>query len=263
MNDAHFERIFDAAFDDSAKKTGEIPTLDHRSSWLKVKQRLDARRRKRNLRARLAKLSVVAAAILIGAGLFGNDKAVRAIEPLYATLKEYPSGLMSFFFGRSADVDETKAKTAPPPDFLAGLESERLGDTLVSATVSPEQAERLLSFPMPEFRYLPTGYTLDNLILYFYDDRTQADQAYFSYYSEEETYLTIMMQKMKPNSSLGVPAPSEGVSVEKIQLGDVPAILTTTITGTSTLEIISDGVHFSAVGELPAEELIRVYKERY
>jgi len=259
MNNAQFDRLFDAAFEAADGPGSDNLTVDHRPSWQQVQKRLNARRRRKRMSSTLSKLAIVAASLVLGALLFGNDRAVKAIEPIYATIKEYPSGLMNLFFGREENDASSQAKTTPPPAHLEGLSYERLNDSTLAATVTEAQAGKLLSFRAPAFGYLPDGFSFENALLYFYDDKDRADYAIFRLVSERGENLTIVMQRVDPNTGLGAKNTPGGVSVQSLQLSEGPAILMTASDESSTLETIRNDIHFSISGQFARETLVRIY----
>ncbi|MCD9020883.1 DUF4367 domain-containing protein [Cohnella silvisoli] len=263
MNDAQFNRLFDAAFEVSAKQIHDEDFVDHRPSWMRVQQKLNSQRTRKGIRSKLSKLAVVAASLLIGAVIFGNTQAARAIEPLYATLKEYPSGFMSFFYGRAKDTDTSNAKTQQPPDFAQGLNIEKVNDFTYTAIVTEIQASKLLSIRVPVFRFIPTGYSFNQAQVYFYNGKEKSDHIIYQFLNDKQKIMNVSLQKMKPNSGLGTNTVEEGVTVKKIQLSNAPAVLTTATNGSSSLETIAGGLHVNMSGIVPSDELIRMYEEMY
>jgi hypothetical protein len=262
MNKAQLDLMFDEAFEAAAE---QIPskgtTPDYRLSWLRVQQRLISQRRGKGIRSKLSKLAVIAASLMLGAVIFGNTQAARAIEPIYATLKEYPSGVMGFFFGRAEDIDSSKAKTAPPPAFAEGLDIIEMNKNLHMAVVTQAQASKLTSFRAPVFKFIPVGYSFYQAQVYFYDRKEKADQVIYSFITDKEKAMSVTMQKTQPNTGLGISTVEEGVTVKKIQLSGGPAILTSATNGSHSLETMIGQIHISMSGIVPANELIRMFEE--
>jgi hypothetical protein len=259
MNNAQFDRLFDAAFEAADRPGSDNLTVDHRPSWQRMQKRLNSRRRKRRMSSTLSKLAIVAASLVLGAFLFGNDRAVKAIEPIYATIKEYPSGLMNLIFGREEGDASSQAKTAPPPAHLEGLSYERLNDSTLAATVTEAQAGKLLSFRTPAFGYLPDSFSFENALLIFHDGKERADYAIFQFVSERGENLAVIMQRVDPNTGLGAKNTPEGVSAQSLQLSEGPAILMTASDESSTLETIRNDIRFSISGKFTHETLVRIY----
>jgi len=260
MNNPQFDRLFDAAFEEAKTPGQDDRIVDHRDSWQRVQRRLAARRRGTGMRSMLNKLAMLAASLILGAFLFGNERAANAIEPITATIREYPSGLMSLLFGRSEDAPPSDAKTTPPPAYLEGLSFERINESILTATVTESQAKGLLSFRPPAFGYLPEGYSFDKAALYFYDDKEKADYAIYTFSSDHEDNLTVIMQRLKPGTSFGAKNAQDGITTRTVELSDGPAILMTANNQSSTLETISSGVHFSLSGKFDGETLVRIYE---
>ncbi len=260
MNNAQMDRLFDAAFEAAHESGEDNLTVDHQASWQQVQRRLNARRRRRSMRSILSKLAIVAGSLSLGALLFGNDRAVKAIEPIYASIKEYPSGLMNLIFGRSDETEPSKAKTLPPPAHLEGLSFERLNDSTIVATVTEAQASSLLSFRAPAFGYLPAGFSFDHASLYFSEDKEKSDYAIFRFHSNLDSSLSVIMQRVGSGAGLGAKNIQDNVAVQSLQLDDEPAILITGEGGTSTLETITNGIHFAISGTFTGEELALIYE---
>jgi hypothetical protein len=263
MNKDQFDRMFDAAFEVSPEPSNDV-SIDYRPSWHRVQQRLSARRKRKKILSRLSKLSVIAASTLIGAAIFGNTQATKAIDPIYATIKEYPSGILGFFMGRPEDLDASNAKTPPVPEHLEGLKVEKMNDNLLMATVSKAQASRLLSFEAPVFQYAPTNYSFYEAQVYFYNGNDKADQAIYQFSTEEERVMTVLLRKLPQDTTgFSMNAAVEGVNVSKIDLSDGPAILTSATNGSNSIETISHGIHITLSGIVPKDELIRMYEGMY
>lgn len=263
MNNAEFDRQFDEAFESNTALLTDNVLPDYRPSWQRVQLRMKSKRTGKAYRSTLTKIGVIAASVLLGAAIFGNTQVARAIEPIYATLKEYPSGVMGFFFGRSDDQDTSKAKTTPPPGYLEGLNIETVNENLHTAIVTEEQARSLLSYAAPQFHFTPLGYTLSSVLISFYGDRDKADSAAYSFINDKGRTLTVSTKKLMSNTGLGEPPSPEGITVQKIEVNGIPAILTTGRDGTSALETIYDGIYVSMGGIVPEEEVIRMYEEMY
>lgn len=261
MNKESFDRLFDTAFEISAQQPPDYTSVDHRPSWHRVQHQLIAKRRRTNIRTKLTRLSVVAASLLLGAVIFGNSQAVKALEPLYATLKEYPSGVMGFIFGRSEDTDTSKAKTLPPPEFAEGLDIQKVNEFIYTSSATEAQASKLLSFPAPVFHYLPAGYSFSQAQLYFINGHDLADEVAYIFLTEEGKTMTIFLKKLNEGTSLGMNSHAEGITVENIQLSSGPAILTTAQNGSSQLETIASGIQINMSGIIPSDELILLYEE--
>ncbi|TVY01160.1 DUF4367 domain-containing protein [Cohnella terricola] len=263
MNNAQFDQLFDAAFEEAetSRQQGRSDyAIDHRPSWLRVRKRLSAQRRSKIIRSRLAKFATIASALILGAVIFGNDRAARAIEPIYASLIEYPSGIVSFFFGRNDDGHAAKAKTEAPPGYLEGLSYERINETTLKATVTEAQARSLLSFRAPAFGFLPDGYSLDKATLYFYDNREKADQVIFAFASDRRSMLMLVMQRMNRDSGFGAKNTRDGVTVKQLVDGS-SATLVMEADNSSTIESVSNDILISINGSMNSDELIDILEK--
>jgi len=262
MNNAQFDRLFDAAFEAAESSDPQLAAIDHRPSWEKVRKRLEARSRRSSLRSSLTKIAIVAASILLGAAVFGTDKAAKAIEPLYATLKEYPSGILSFIFEREGDKNGGQAKTDAPPEFLTGLTFEVVNENFTTAIANKQQASKLVSFPAPTIAFVPEGFTLEEVSLAFFDGKEKADQADYVF-DTPKGYYHVLFKKAVPGMSLATRSTAEGIAVESVKLSDGPGMLTTSAVGSVALETIARGVYISLSGKATVEETIAMYEGLY
>lgn len=263
MNNGQFEfdRMFDAAFEAAA---GQPPdqAADHSPSWQRVQQRIIAQRAKKNLRSKLARLSVIAASLIIGAAVFGNTQAAKAIEPLYASLKEYPSGVMTFIFGRSDDADASKAKTSAPPEFTEGMKVETLGNNLIGVFVTRDQAANRLSFRAPAFNYVPEGFAFSEAEVYYFEGRDKADQVTYTFQNKEGFVISFTLRKLQSGTGLSVPIQKEGVTNKKLQLNGKSVLLTYT-DNSSAIETIDGDIHILLTGPIKKEDVVRIYENMY
>ncbi|MFC5530602.1 DUF4367 domain-containing protein [Cohnella yongneupensis] len=260
MNSAEFNQRFDAAFEAATgDRAPAYPSADHRPSWERLQKKLSAQRRAKLTRSRLSKLAVLAAALMLGAFIFGNTMKVRAIEPFYSTLVETSSGMLTYFFGRAEDQDPSKAKTAPPPDFG---QSDSYGLPM-SRTVQTNAKEvgKLVAFAPPDFRYVPEGYSLDQVQVSYYGDHERANSATYIYANDTGNTIIFDFFKLFGNTGLAENQGSEGIKVERIALKDGSGILYTASNGSTRLETVVDGVRISLSGILPKEQFLEVYEE--
>lgn len=259
MNKAEFNRMFDTAFDAVSREDSVPPIPDYRPSWEKLQKKLIKSNRTKRTRSKLSKLAVIAAALMLGAFIFGNTDKVRALTPLISTLYESSSGVLSYFFGRADDQDPSKARTAPPPDVA---QSSNAGLPVARTVVTDaEGAKEALSFPSPVFAYLPVGYELDNVQVQYLEDRERADSVAYIYLNREGNAIVFSFAKLAEQTALGGNQAKEGIEVKKIELRDGPGILVTASNGSTRLETISRGLMISMSGILPADQVLRVYDE--
>lgn len=255
MNDAEFNRSFDAAFE-LADRDGGTPVPDYRPSWLRLQATLVKRRRSKVGRARLARLAVVVAALLVGALAMGGPSIVKAIQPMYAKLIETPSGVLSFVFGRDDDGRPTKAKTSPPvEDDLGHIERSRMVVTDLAG------AAEAVSFAPPVFGYIPVGYSLDRVQLYYDGNRERANRAAYLFSDADGRVLAFTFKGLNAKTGAsGLPA-SEGVTVRKVRLKDGTGILASATNGSTRLETVSGGVYIALSGMMTEEDAVKIYDE--
>lgn len=259
MNKQEFDRLYDAAFEAAAQSGSSQPSADYRPSWENLQKKLGGYNRSRRTRARVGKLAVLASALMLGAFIFGHASNVRAIPPVFSTLYESSTGVLSYFFGRTEDQNPSKAKTPPPPDVAqsgsAGLPVSRM------IVTDAKQADGLLSFPSPTFNYLPDGYRLNNVQVSYYGDKTRADAAVYLYVNNDGNHIVFSFVKLDGQTSLTANEGTEGVKVEQVELGDGPGVLYTTDNGSTRLETVADGLLVSLSGILPADQILRIHDE--
>lgn len=260
MNEAEFDRRFEAAFEAAGSKAGAAIAADYRPSWERLQAKLAKQRRSRNLRTRIGRLAVVVAALIAVAFAIEGPRMADAIQPVYAKIIETPSGVFSFVFGR--EDSRTKARTPPPP----ASEADGLGSGSAAApysrTVVADMAgaAAAVSFPSPTFGYVPAGYAFDRVYLTYAGDRERADMAAYVFKKTgEERYMTFQLARLAPNSGLADSKPADGVFVNKVRLKDTTGILTTTTGGSTRLEAIVGNVFLSFSGIMTADDVLKVY----
>lgn len=262
MNEADFNRRFDAAFEAAGSDAGAPIAPDYRPSWERIQAKLADQRRSRTFRSRIGRLAVVVVALIAVAFAVDGPRMVDAIEPVYAKIIETPTGVFSFVFGR--DDSRTTAKTPPPPasaSFEGGSDSAAVPNSRTVVADAAGAAEAI-SFPAPSFGFVPAGYSFDRVYLTYAGDRERADSAAYVFRrADEERYMTFLFRKLEPNSGLSDSKPAEGVFVEKVRLKDTTGILTTTTSGSARLEAVIGNVFVSFSGIMTAEDVLRVYDE--
>lgn len=257
MNKQEFDRLYDAAFEAVARGGSPQPSTDYRPSWEKLQTKLGRYNRSRRMRSRMGKLAVFASALLLGAFIFGNTTYVRAIPPVFSTLYESSTGVLSYFFGRAEDQNPSKAKTPPPPDAMqSGSVGHPVSTMIVTNAV---EADELLSFPSPTFNYMPDGYRLNNVQVSYYGDKTRADAAVYMYVNEDGNQIAFSFFKLDGQTSLTANEGKEGIHVERVELGDGPGVLYTADNGSTRLETVASGLQVALSGILPADQMMRIY----
>ncbi|WP_027087564.1 DUF4367 domain-containing protein [Cohnella panacarvi] len=257
MNKQEFERLYEAAFEAAARSGSPQPSTDYRPSWEKLQTKLGRYDSSRRRRARVGKFAILASALLLGAFLFGNTSNVRAIPPVFSTLYESSAGVLSYFFGRAEDQNPSQAKTPPPPDAMqSGSAGQPVSRMIVTDAA---QADGLLSFPSPTFRYIPDGYRLNNVQVSYYGDKTRADSAVYLYLNQDGNQIAFSFVKLEDRTSLTASEGRKGVKVEQVELGDGPGVLYAADNGSTRLETVVGSLHVSLSGILPPDQIVRIY----
>jgi hypothetical protein len=268
MNNEQFDRMFEASFE--ASSAGILPETsasvpDYGPSWQRVQHRLKAERRRSGIRSRLTKLAIIAASLTLGAAIFGNNHGAKAIAPIYATIKEYPSGVYGFFFNRRDSVDTSKAKTAPPPGYDPNDQSGSYPNPdFHSDKVTLEESREQLSFPVPKFGYIPADYELSDVYLDYYVKDAKADSADYVFANKSGNLLHVTLYKLKENEGIGVPQSKEGVSSRVLTLNGTQAVLITSTDGTSQIRaVVLNNIFLTIGGRIPEDEVIKAFEKLY
>ncbi|MFC5404968.1 DUF4367 domain-containing protein [Cohnella soli] len=263
MSKTNFEKAFDGSFDaafENVAGDNAFAIPDHSASWNNVQKRLTARRNQTRVRSALTKLGIIVISLTAGALIFGNTEAVKAIDPVYTKIKTYPSGVIAYFFGRDSDDKAVKAKTPPPPDYLEGLKIERVDGDYVYANATRQQANQLVSFPAPTFRYVPDGYTWNEAVLIFEHQKEIADASTYTFENEKGQMISVTLRQIQPNSGSNPSISAEGVNVELIKIGDATATLTTSGRSSSIELLNKDGLYIMISGLITRDQAIRLYE---
>ncbi|MFC5701722.1 DUF4367 domain-containing protein [Cohnella faecalis] len=260
--DILFDQAFEQAFDYSPVAKDELGPDDHRPSWIALQPQLAALRRKQKLRSNLTRVAIVASSILLGAVIFGNTQAAKAIEPLVDTIKESPGGVYTFIFGRSDDNHTDGALTTPPPDFSPseqGGDGQLLGEGI---EVPLDQLQSRLTFAVPEFTYLPQNYSNSRTTVNIRPTQNSKKSSFvmFNFEKEDGYVLHVQMEKFKSETGLAMKTPKTGISVDKIELSTGPAILTVSTNGLTALETFRNGIYVYMSGKVSSDEMIAMFE---
>lgn len=204
--DDRLDELIHEALDSSSYAS--LPTEEHKkASWLKVKQELEADRRRNKIKNKIQWFGVVAASVTLGAVLFSPPLMTQAVSPFYQQVKQIGTGLVQVVFGKEAYVDTSQAKTPPPPAEYPENPSEPSNKVTSSGEIQPElvtlaDARSNLSFTLPALPVIPPRFSPDEIALYRIDKTLPAAWVEFNYRTKEEKLFCISMRKIEGNQSI-------------------------------------------------------------
>jgi len=248
MKKEEFDRLFDLALEDAAKK---MPSPDPDLSWARIEDQF--RLTKTRSPNRWVSYSAMAASFLLGALIFSSPAVSNAFNPLVAAVKDLQSDVVSFVFGHS-NVNEKNAKTAAPPEMDGGYAESGV---LVQKRISSWEEARLhLTFPAPDIRYIPDSYKFDKVVL-LSDGNPKATGAILIYTSGNDD-IRITIDSVKSNKLIATGSDKAGSDIEEIEISGYKAFLYTDSSGRKSLEFMRGDIVISIMGSISTEELVKI-----
>ncbi|WP_106767691.1 DUF4367 domain-containing protein [Paenibacillus faecalis] len=261
--DPWFDEAFDEAFERAAAKASP-PVPDQntkRQSWLQVKEQLERSRRQSRRRRRFQLTGIVAASIATGAIFFSPPTISQAVSPIYQQLKDWGNGIVMVITGKDEIATNTVPKTSPPPEGIGPEMDNNLSEELLWSSssedhdLSLEEVKARLTFPYPEFQYIPPGYQFYDVLAAPMNEEAPIDDMSVQYISEDGAFLNISFYNLAVGqtsvSSLG------SVTAETLILeSGIEAIY---IEGNaSSIQFNYNNVVIRIVGELSKEDLLKM-----
>lgn len=261
MNKKQLERQFDEAFEEHMEQAPDVtPQADYRDSWNRLQPLLAKEKRKRERRSRLGMAVAIAGSLVLGGVIFNNTHVARAIEPLYASILELPSGLGSLIFGNPTDDKSIKAKTDAPPGHVIQPSGEEIEAISRQADISEAELPSVLAFNVPKFNYLPEGYSLYRIRVYYYGTENKADMVDYNFVHTSGAGLTVNFMLLKSDTAFFANSPKEGITTKTIDINGAPAIFSFTEQKHSTLETLLDNKRVFATGVLDEADIIHLFE---
>ncbi len=153
--------MFDESFEIAAKQFTVTP--DPTKSWENIKPRINKGRKQK-----LSILPYIAASFILGALAFGTPLVTSAIHPIFQTIKEIQSDVVTFIFEDRGDNANITPKTSPPD--LNSIETQDISTEIKmnKRFTSWKEALPYLSFDPLYVNFIPEGYTLQDTRLFFF-----------------------------------------------------------------------------------------------
>jgi hypothetical protein len=250
MKKEEFDRLFDLALEDAAKK---LPSPDPGPSWSGIESKFQ----KSQMRppGRLISYSALAASFLLGALIFSTPSVSNAFSPLVSAVKQFQSDVVAFVFGSRAG-NEKLAITAAPPETAGELISNVPSQQM--SYPSWEDARPHLAFSAPEIGYVPDAFQLDHVML-FTDGTYKAKTAFLIYISENASYQ-IAIRTLQTGESIVTGSEMSDGQYEEIQINGQKGYMFTDRSGRASLDFMRGSLVISISGSLSAEELVNIAK---
>ncbi|WP_169088573.1 DUF4367 domain-containing protein [Paenibacillus sp. PL91] len=255
MKKENFDHLFDIAFEEASKHHAVIPDPD--PSWGKIELQL---RRQVKRRTRYKIIPYIAASFILGAIVFGSPTVTKAFNPFFQTVKTIQSNVVTFIFG-SNDNSSHNAKTAPP-----GQDERPDGQDIINGGLTEkqyltwEEASHDLEFSPHVLKFVPPGFTLTDIRLFFLSGKEKAFKV-ISFFSDSSTKSFIVsIRILSSNETITSGSDVDAGQYETISLFDTDAYLFSTHDGRTSLDFIKGNLYFSISGSLSKEEIIKVAK---
>lgn len=259
--DDWFNQAFDDAFERAASDSPPPDQVTKRESWLQVKQQLESNNRRRHRRRRFQLAGVIAASMATGAILFSPPTISQAVSPIYQQLKDWGDGIVTIISGRDEPVTNTEAKTSPPPEGIGPESNNNIGEKLLWSSsaedhdLTLEEVKSRLTFPYPDFQYIPQGYMFYDVLVAPQNDEVPIDDMAVQYISESEKFLNISFYNFATGSVSVSSLSSPTAETLNLKSG-VEALYSEG--RTSSIQFIYNNVMIRIVGELSKEELLKM-----
>ncbi|WP_079910126.1 hypothetical protein [Paenibacillus sp. 32352] len=260
MNRSDFEAEFDRMFEEAVRRSelDEIAVPDADSSWQRIRSKLrKERQRVRFLRA--AKWSGLAAASLgLGTFLFQSLQPTEAFRPMFEMVYKVKGGSVSLNVA-STDQSTAGAKTAPPPpDDELPVQPVKDNRDLPEENafrrekVTMEEAAARTQFALPEPKYIPDGYTLQEVTIHITIGQPKASAAKLVYVKENvPEQLSILVRKRSysdhadlPDGKRELTKPAAAVNELELNVGEINVIVKGALE-VGVLNRIIDGMNLS------------------
>lgn len=162
--DEDFDDMFDEMFEAALAEEMQVEIPDPDASWGRMSARIDRQANRKRFKKKLQLVGMMAAAVLLGALIFGSPKQSEAFLPVTKILTGVKDDVISLFHGDRKKLEEEPKGmlTAPPPNQGTGpvmgtdyQEKERI------TVKSQEEAQKATKTPLPKIHYVPEGYTFE------------------------------------------------------------------------------------------------------
>lgn len=264
MNKDDFDQLFDRIFDESVKNHNFTP--DSGPSWEKLQKKLKKRSRRASL---LRMLPYVAASFLLGAFVFGTPAATNAFDPIHKAFISIKDGVVSIVFG-SDNKHGTKPLTPPPPNHesapLSKGSANGSNGTIETKQINAKtwkEAVPKLAFEAPAIEYVPEGFELENVNLYYLSDELKSDTASLTYTAGEGKNFIITLQLLEPNALHSTGSNNGNITFKTIMIDGNEAYLMATDEGTCSLEFMRGLVYISIIGFISPDEVEQIAEGLY
>ncbi|MCU6707947.1 DUF4367 domain-containing protein [Paenibacillus sp. J5C_2022] len=259
MNKDEFERWFDEAFEETAKKHEFVPSSDQ--SWTRVQAQLQ---RKSKRKFRLKVLPYVAASFLLGAIIFGTPTVSNAFDPIYKAIVSIKDEAIKIIFG-SEDNKGAIPQTSPPPEEGAKEVNDGGGgksnDFGLMEYNSIKEAMDHISFKIPTITYLPENYTIKSIKEY-YSGNFESDKktAYLNiiYTNSNNNDVTMSIKNVISQEQLTSENIKANDTFKTIKINHADAFLFNDSNGKLSIEYPFNDIYIVISGKAEINELIKI-----
>ncbi|WP_240418063.1 DUF4367 domain-containing protein [Paenibacillus periandrae] len=229
----------------------DVDIPDASSSWRKVHDQLQKRRKKQARFTRMKIIAgIVAVSFLINIGL--NIDVSVTYANVISLFREVEQHVVRVFFQYpNEDQDRSSAKTRPPS-------VESTAEPSVPENATLEEATAKLAFPILNPTYIPKGFHLD-VVRIFRDASGQYNNVYLEYLSETKSIFKVSQRLVEPQSaSIKSDISKDAGTIKEAVVQGYQAILVVIPEGFTVLEwLTKDNVKVSISGKLTENEILR------
>lgn len=261
MDKQKLDDLFDDIFDEALAEEMEIEIPDPDASWQRVSAAIERRARRHRMRKRLQMIGMMAAAVALGAFVFGNPQRSEAFLPVTKIFSEVRDDVISLFQGDKKKLEnEPKGMlTAPPPPGTGPVMGEDYQTKETLTVYSLEEARQSTATTLPQTDYIPEGYAFTKGTLTI----DEADKVMSGSMLYDETdkagFFYVNFWPAKENSLTSASMNKEQDTVENIKIGDRDAVVLSQPNGQLNMIWNSQMFSFHLISnKLPKEELIRI-----
>ncbi|MFD0958201.1 DUF4367 domain-containing protein [Paenibacillus chungangensis] len=258
MNKDEFERWFDTALQETAKKQEFVPSSDQ--SWMRLQAQLQ-RKSKRKFQLKI--LPYVAASFLLGAIIFGTPTVSNAFDPIYKAIVSIKDEAIKIIFG--SEDNKVIPQTSPPPEEGAeevndggGKENTEFGQEEYD---SWEEASKAISFNIPSIAYTPEDYKLETIFTFSNGSKKETIAALFKYMNANQQIIKVTIRKLTEQEQIASDSKQADKAFERITINNSEAILFSEEGGLHSIEFPLKDMYIIISGEISRHELIQIAQE--
>lgn len=215
------ERLDDVFCEALTEEFASIRIPDPDTSWERLSPRISRQARRQRLRKRLQLAGMLAAAVMLGAFLFGSPQTTEAFLPVTRIWNEIQKDVLSLFQGDSKSLDKEPPGmlTAPPPHHgPGGGRGENVKEHKSFATL--DEAREALGVAVVQPGYTPPGYSFTRADAGISPDGRVISFVVFYRNEEHEQVLVVNRETLKLSLASAVSVDKVADASQKVKVGE-------------------------------------------